>query len=739
MLHHHRYHWLTFGTVLCLIGFATFVITSRQLQAADENMLGLPTVQVEPGQPVVASILLTQTTGTVYAVDLRVTYDPDVVSAVTVQPGGAISSWSLASNLATPGIINLGMATGDAPLTAGGELVIITFLADEQAGSTVLAFTQGDLNEGDIPATKVAGAIVVNSRPIAVNDTYAVNEDDELTVVAAGVLTNDTDGDNNTLTAIQVSSPSHGTLTFNADGGFQYVPAENYFGNDSFSYRVSDGQGSSNTATVSLTIHPMNDTPTAVAGGPYTVDEGDSITLDGSASSDVENTGAQLTYEWDLNNDDSFETTGMTPSFSATALDGPAVRTVKLRVRDTQNALSTVATTQVNILNAAPTAQPGGPYTVMTGGTIQLDGTASSDPAGAADPLSYLWDLDDNGTFETTGATPTFDATALGDSTINIHLKVTDDDGAVSALASTTVTVQPLPTYDISGHTYFWRDDRPVSNVQLAVSGDGTYNATSQAGGTYLLADVPSGTYVLSAAKTDATSSITAYDAALVLRHVAGNETLSGHAATAADVNQTAGISALDASLILQRTVGNIPLPFADNDLVWQFDPINYSFAPLDADVIGRDFVGLLFGDVSGNWGDVVVQRAAQIQQVEWLSINEHDVDGTLLYEISLAQSLPSLYAVMIELVYDADEAVIQKVTPAKDGWVLAYNAAMPGTLKISLAGTDSLVVGDRLVNVAFAPTTQTGGVHVQLHRVVLNERTVVAPPAWQFLPFVKD
>src|SRR5690606_6428355 len=137
---------------------------------------------------------------------------------------------------------NMGLATGDAPLTAGGELVTITFIADEQASSTALAFTQADLNEGDIPATTVAGTIVVNTLPVALPDAYTVDEDNELTVAAAGLLSNDSDADNDPLSAIQVTSPSHGTLTLNTNGGFQYVPAQNYSGTDSFTYLASDGK-----------------------------------------------------------------------------------------------------------------------------------------------------------------------------------------------------------------------------------------------------------------------------------------------------------------------------------------------------------------------------------------------------------------------------------------------------------------------------------------------------------------
>src|SRR5206468_458529 len=63
----------------------------------------------------------------------------------------------------------------------------------------------------------------VNDVPVAGNDSYSVNEDGVLTVSAAGVLGNDVDADGQALSASLVSGPSHGVLTFNADGSFAYT------------------------------------------------------------------------------------------------------------------------------------------------------------------------------------------------------------------------------------------------------------------------------------------------------------------------------------------------------------------------------------------------------------------------------------------------------------------------------------------------------------------------------------
>src|SRR6185369_8305403 len=91
-------------------------------------------------------------------------------------------------------------------------------------------------------------------------------------VAAPGVLANDSDVDGDTLTAVLVSLPTHGSLTLNTNGSFSYVPAANYNGPDSFTYQANDGQANSGIATVSITITGVNDPPVAV-NDSYTTPE----------------------------------------------------------------------------------------------------------------------------------------------------------------------------------------------------------------------------------------------------------------------------------------------------------------------------------------------------------------------------------------------------------------------------------------------------------------------------------
>src|SRR5204862_4318751 len=103
-------------------------------------------------------------------------------------------------------------------------------------------------------------------------------EDTQLTVIAAGILANDSDLDGDTLSATLVSQPTHGMLTLNTNGGFTYLPATNYNGSDSFTYQANDGALNSGIATVSITIGGVNDAPVAL-DDTYTTPEDTQLTV----------------------------------------------------------------------------------------------------------------------------------------------------------------------------------------------------------------------------------------------------------------------------------------------------------------------------------------------------------------------------------------------------------------------------------------------------------------------------
>lgn len=130
--------------------------------------------------------------------------------------------------------------------------------------------------------------VVVNHAPVAVADSYSTAEDTALVIAAAGVLSNDSDGDGDPLTSLLVSGPSNGTLTLNANGSFTYTPNANYNGPDSFSYKANDGTADSNIATVSLTVTAANDAPVNTVPGAQSVNEDTNLSIAGLSINDVD-------------------------------------------------------------------------------------------------------------------------------------------------------------------------------------------------------------------------------------------------------------------------------------------------------------------------------------------------------------------------------------------------------------------------------------------------------------------
>ena len=87
-----------------------------------------------------------------------------------------------------------------------------------------------------------------NQVPTAVADTFTINRGETIT---GNVLSNDWDGDNDTLTAVLDASASHGSLQLNANGNFIYSHDDSR-NEDSFTYHVSDGKDNSSSVKVSF-------------------------------------------------------------------------------------------------------------------------------------------------------------------------------------------------------------------------------------------------------------------------------------------------------------------------------------------------------------------------------------------------------------------------------------------------------------------------------------------------------
>jgi VCBS repeat-containing protein len=137
-----------------------------------------------------------------------------------------------------------------------------------------------------------------NDNPVASDDAFAVDEDGVLSVSAPGVLANDSDAENDPLTAVLVSGTSNGTLTLNPDGSFVYTPDTDFAGSDSFTYLANDGFGDSNLATVTITVHPLNDAPIIGSTPPVDATENQLYSYDADAQDP--DAGDTVTYFLDV-------------------------------------------------------------------------------------------------------------------------------------------------------------------------------------------------------------------------------------------------------------------------------------------------------------------------------------------------------------------------------------------------------------------------------------------------------
>ena len=129
-------------------------------------------------------------------------------------------------------------------------------------GDDQLRFRLGDGELVSNDATLHITVRPVNDAPVAGDLAATLDEDSEVTLRPVDAA-HDVDGD--ALSVRVVSGPAHGIVTVNADGSISYRPSADYNGTDSYTYVVNDGQVDSNVATVTLTITPVNDAPTARA------------------------------------------------------------------------------------------------------------------------------------------------------------------------------------------------------------------------------------------------------------------------------------------------------------------------------------------------------------------------------------------------------------------------------------------------------------------------------------------
>jgi uncharacterized protein (TIGR03437 family) len=297
----------------------------------------------------------------------------------------------------------------------------------------------------------------VNDAPVADGQSVTTAEDTPKAIPLTG---SDVDGD--TLTFTVVSGPAKGTLSGTAPN-LTYTPNANYNGSDSFTFRVSDGAASSNVATVSINVTPVNDPPVANGQSVTTAeDTAKAITLTGSdvegsalnwiivtspAKGTLSGTAPNLTYTPNANyngadsftfkvNDGQADSAVATVSINVTAVNDPPVAI--------QQTLSVNEDTPINItLTGSDVEGSALTFTVVTG---PANGTLS----GTAPNLTYTPNPNFNGTDSFTFKVNDGQADSAP-ATITLNVQAVNDAPAISVPGQQTVITEDLLSFTISG------------------------------------------------------------------------------------------------------------------------------------------------------------------------------------------------------------------------------------------------------------------------------------------------
>lgn len=203
--------------------------------------------------------------------------DPEVVSEnISVDEDSSVTG-NVLSNDSDPeeqpltAELNFSPNNGEVTLSENGDFRYQP--APDFNGEDSFTYVVNDPQGGSEIGTVSITVRPVNDAPTANNDSFQVAEDAILSVSANnGLLSNDSDIDGDSLSTSVSRLPDNGTLSLDQDGSFSYQPNAQFFGTDSFSYQLDDGNGATDTATVTIAVAAVNDLPVA-ANDTYQVNE----------------------------------------------------------------------------------------------------------------------------------------------------------------------------------------------------------------------------------------------------------------------------------------------------------------------------------------------------------------------------------------------------------------------------------------------------------------------------------
>jgi streptogramin lyase len=232
--------------------------------------------------------------------------------------------------------------------------------------------------------------------------------------------------------------------------------------------------------------------PTANAGGPYSISEGQSLTLNASGSSDPD--GLSLTYSWDVNGDGTFgDAVGVSPTLTWAQLNAlnikdnetpngtPRTPLVRVRVQDVLGNISE-ATTALTVLNTAPTAAIAGPSTGVRGQPLTFTVSATDpSPVDQAAGFEYAINWGDGSPVQTI---PRTSGNGSGVSVAHVYTTTGSYTVSVTATDQANLTSQPATLVVTIAAAAIQTDPCDATKTALVVGGTtGNDNLVFSSGG----------------------------------------------------------------------------------------------------------------------------------------------------------------------------------------------------------------------------------------------------------------